>query len=682
MADIAFTPQHNMFSYLEKTGGNVVFHQIVDFFTSSSIHHALTIHSTIDGKTIVIRESLVRRDLLFTDDNGIICLTNAQIFENLPLMRSEGKPIQSSNPPLSTGNTVRSGKDKMEHAIKLMYHVSQHPMIHLSQEVTHLERRKNLKSQKKVQDIDDLVDEEVIFEDNGRGEKGGSIAETVSTARPDISASRPEVSTAEPKTPPIATTLFDDEDVTIDDTLKLYTKEQNWIDAFVPIGFKEDEKRVRSRKKRVAGSSSKQKSSKKQKVNDQESVDSDKELNICLKVVPDDDKAINYETLDVKSLIVDCESQKLGTMQAGDVRVYKLSRLDASYRHFLTFSRMLEVFDRQDVLDLHKIVMERFSANDLEVRTIIREEFKTQLHKILPKAVSAFATLVIERNVTKSLEAAVLTRSFSQPKSTYEAAASLSEYELTKILLDKMEENKSHLRDDYKKKLYNELVDDKDQDPSAGSDRWKKRRKSRKEAESSKDVRSKEEKSSSTSKDASQSQHKSFGKSAHAEDPSQVVDDSRDFLINNDLEYLKGGDLSGRYSTSVTKTKAATYEIKWIEDLVCNLVAANMSSSKDVYSRKRIIAFTRLTIMKKYDYGHLQEIEVRQEDRMLYKFREGNKDGISTKEEIERFRQTRARVMIQDINKQLYERWLMQNLEKFVCGREYGNDLRLLERII
>nr|GFC05041.1 hypothetical protein [Tanacetum cinerariifolium] len=37
--------------------------------------------------------------------------------------------------------------------------------------------------------------------------------------RPDINAARPEVSTAESKTPPTTTTLFDDEDVTIADTL-------------------------------------------------------------------------------------------------------------------------------------------------------------------------------------------------------------------------------------------------------------------------------------------------------------------------------------------------------------------------------------------------------------------------------------------------------------------------------
>ncbi|GKA58619.1 hypothetical protein Tco_0757807 [Tanacetum coccineum] len=128
----------------------------------------------------------------------------------------------------------------------------------------------------------------------------------------------------------------------------------------------------------------------------------------------------------------------------------------------------------------------------------------------------------------------------------------------------------------------------------------------------------------------------------------------QDFFINNDLEYLKGGDLSRRYSTSVMKTNAATNEIKWIEDLVRNLwspmkviydkhaylgtshwgpkrqrfygFASNMTSSKDVYSRRRIITVTRLTIMKKYDYGHLEMIEVRQEDQQ----RDGTLNDVRT----------------------------------------------------
>ncbi|GJW51917.1 reverse transcriptase domain-containing protein [Tanacetum coccineum] len=42
----------------------------------------------------------------------------------------------------------------------------------------------------------------------------------------------------------------------------------------------------------------------------------------------------------------------------------------------------------------------------------------------------------------------------------------------------------------------------------------------------------------------------------------------------------------------------------------------------------------------------------------------------------------RAHVIIQDINKHLFQRRLMRNLEMFVGGREYGEDLRLLERTI
>nr|GFB56232.1 hypothetical protein [Tanacetum cinerariifolium] len=147
---------------------------------------------------------------------------------------------------------------------------------------------------------------------------------------------------------------------------KLYTKEKDWIDAFVPIGSEEDTKRGGSRKKRAAGSSTKQMSPKKKNENDQESVDSDRELRECLKVVPNDDKVIDYETLDVKSPIVDYESQLLVVIKAGDVHVYKLIRLNGSFRHFLTFSGMLKVLDRPDVLDLHKVVMERFLDNDHE----------------------------------------------------------------------------------------------------------------------------------------------------------------------------------------------------------------------------------------------------------------------------------------------------------------------------
>ncbi|GJY14462.1 hypothetical protein Tco_0384884 [Tanacetum coccineum] len=42
----------------------------------------------------------------------------------------------------------------------------------------------------------------------------------------------------------------------------------------------------------------------------------------------------------------------------------------------------------------------------------------------------------------------------------------------------------------------------------------------------------------------------------------------------------------------------------------------------------------------------------------------------------------RSCIMIKAIDQQLFERRLMRNLEKFVGGREYGNDFRLLKRTI
>ncbi|GKA89887.1 hypothetical protein Tco_0811699 [Tanacetum coccineum] len=42
----------------------------------------------------------------------------------------------------------------------------------------------------------------------------------------------------------------------------------------------------------------------------------------------------------------------------------------------------------------------------------------------------------------------------------------------------------------------------------------------------------------------------------------------------------------------------------------------------------------------------------------------------------------RSRIMIKYIDQQLFERRLMRNLEKFVGGRDYGEDFRLLERTI
>nr|GEU63058.1 hypothetical protein [Tanacetum cinerariifolium] len=85
-----------------------------------------------------------------------------------------------------------------------------------------------------------------------------------------------------------------------------------------------------------------------------------------------------------------------------------------------------------------------------------------------------------------------------------------------------------------------------------------------------------------------------------------------DYFINNDLEYLRGGSSSKKYTTSTTKTNAAKFDISRIKNKVPSLWSLI----------KRIIAVTKVKVMKWYDYGYLEEIKVQREDQQLYKFKE------------------------------------------------------------
>ncbi|GKB82801.1 hypothetical protein Tco_0949696, partial [Tanacetum coccineum] len=98
------------------------------------------------------------------------------------------------------------------------------------------------------------------------------------------------------------------------------------------------------------------------------------------------------------------------------------------------------------------------------------------------------------------------------------------------------------------------------------------------------------------------------------------------YFFNNDLEYLRGGSTGRKYTTSITKTKAAKYDLRGIEDMVPNLWSPiKIAVSKhDVYSTKRILAVTNVIVNKWYGYGHLEEIEVRRAYQKLYKFMEGD----------------------------------------------------------
>ncbi|GJY84792.1 hypothetical protein Tco_0498818 [Tanacetum coccineum] len=114
MAILKFADTHNMVAFLSKPIESDGFEQIVDFLNAHPIRYALTIYPTIyiscieqfwstfiaktingeeqlhallDGKKIIITESSIRRDLQLADEEGVDCLPNSTIFEQLTLMR-------------------------------------------------------------------------------------------------------------------------------------------------------------------------------------------------------------------------------------------------------------------------------------------------------------------------------------------------------------------------------------------------------------------------------------------------------------------------------------------------------------------------------------------------------------------------------------------------------------------
>ncbi|GJZ62328.1 hypothetical protein Tco_0618465 [Tanacetum coccineum] len=95
---------------------------------------------------------------------------------------------------------------------------------------------------------------------------------------------------------------------------------------------------------------------------------------------------------------------------------------------------------------------------------------------------------------------------------------------------------------------------------------------------------------------------------------------------------------------------------------------------QDKYQRNRLMRSDKL--YKFYD-GTLSSVR-----RVLHDIASNLKMDYLPKRHWSNLEMKRSRIMVKAIDKLLFERRLMRNLEKFVGGRDYGNDLRLLERTI
>ncbi|GJW43537.1 hypothetical protein Tco_0072336, partial [Tanacetum coccineum] len=181
----------------------------------------------------------------------------------------------------------------------------------------------------------------------------------------------------------------------------------------------------------------------------------------------------------------------------------------------------------------------QFAATISSILGIVDAYLANKMHEAIKTA-----------NVNEQLEAEVLTCSSNESKTSHAVAANLSELELKKILIDKMESNKSIRRSDEQKNLYKALVDayandklildtygdifsfkrrrddeDKDKEPSAGSNRGSKRRKFGKEPESTSAPKEKTSKTIGKSTKGSKSHHKSTSESTQVEEPMHAAKD-------------------------------------------------------------------------------------------------------------------------------------------------------------
>ncbi|GKB57726.1 hypothetical protein Tco_0913912 [Tanacetum coccineum] len=128
---------------------------------------------------------------------------------------------------------------------------------------------------------------------------------------------------------------------------------------------------------------------------------------------------------------------KLSELKQTNQFAEALSSISGIVDNYLA-SKMKDVVNVAVHLQSNKLREEAQAENDeflkqidSNIKAIFKDQVKARVSKIMPK---------VKKYVTESLRVEVLARSSNQPQTSYAAAASLSKFELKKILIDKIEE--------------------------------------------------------------------------------------------------------------------------------------------------------------------------------------------------------------------------------------------------
>nr|GEW74816.1 hypothetical protein [Tanacetum cinerariifolium] len=327
--------------------------------------------------------------------------------------------------------------------------------------------------------------------------------------------------------------------------------------------------------------------------------------------------------------------------------------------------------------------------------------------------------------VKESLKDAILAKESSQPQYSYEVAATLTEFELKKILIKKIDKSESYLvalehRECYEglKKSYDldkaifstydkvyslkRNQKDKEEDPYAGSYRGLKKRKTSKDVDAAKGPKAKESQSGLSKGD--KSQLKSSGKSVQPEEPEFEVADSdmpQDQKANpvTRVEIMRKHGYGYLREIKVQRADNNLYTFKEGDFLRLRINDIKLRNSfKNVHQKH---SYSEASQRSSTSSQKIPEEDQRRNRLMrsdeLYKFSDGTLTRLRTsleditknihmeylpKRRLRTLEKKRANIMIKVINKQVKERRMTRSLEKFVGGRDYGTDLRLLQRTI
>nr|GFA51771.1 hypothetical protein [Tanacetum cinerariifolium] len=136
----------------------------------------------------------------------------------------------------------------------------------------------------------------------------------------------------------------------------------------------------------------------------------------------------------------------------------RLRSLETSFSEYRQTNLFIDATDRlQDSLQQENDEFLRNIDENMKkiIKGQVKNQVKEQVSRILPR---------IKESMNVTLEAEVLTRSSHSSRTSYAIAADLSEMELKKILIEKMEGNKSIQRSDEQQNLYKALVEAYDAD--------------------------------------------------------------------------------------------------------------------------------------------------------------------------------------------------------------------------